>query len=365
MGKSTLNALLARGIDTDLASSIVSKKITLTDLKKKSLNELLSLGFSETQAKKIDKESRPPIPLETVIKLLHESKFFCCVCRDRNRSVIIHHIEEWNISKSHKEDNLVVLCLYHHDLAHTKKDLSLNLSKTKLLQLKAEWIKEVKLQDSYAILGLMKPSEARWDYFNHKRIFELAIKSNIPFKTISTYNRIKEKYLDEFGFLRNYQDWLENYETKIHMYNLWDGIYIGIYMKEFLNHLILKIPIVDLTPIINKSTIKAVLKKGDFVALQAGFYVKNQSKLNKGANQIRKVYYQKQNISVEFIIDAFECTSTSAWGEHISGHKSLTPIGIVNSIIEDDENLKIGLSCLAIGAWFSEHEYKETLREAE
>lgn len=363
MGKSTLNALLARGIDSNLAKSVTSKKLTIKDLKKKKINELISLGFSEFQAKEIDKESRPPIPTKTVIKLLHESKFCCCICRDRNRSVIIHHIEEWNISKSHEEDNLVVLCLLHHDTAHTKKDLSLNLSKTKLIELKEKWIEEAKLQDTYAILGLMKPSGARYDYFNHKRIFELTIKSKIPFNTFSTYNKIKDKYLDEFGYLRSYEEWLVNYETKIHMYNFWEGLYIGSYMTDLFNYFLSTIPIIDLTPIMNKATIESVLKKGDIIAIQAGFYVKSQSKVDRGINQIRKLHYHKRNVTIEFLIDAFECTSTSAWGDHISGHKSLTPIGVVNSILREGGELKIGLSCLAIGAWFDEHEFKKAMND--
>lgn len=364
MGKSTYNAFLARGLDSNLANSLISEGLKLSDLKKKKVSELIELGLSEKQANEIDRETRPPIPTETVIKLLIESKFCCSVCHNNKKSIIIHHLEEWNESKSHEEDNLIVLCLEHHDLAHTKKDLSINLNIDKLKKFKSDWIKQVKLQDTYTILGLIKPSIARWDYFNHKRIFELMIGSNIQFTKFKTYNRLKNKYIDEFGFLKSYEEWLDNYETKIHMYNLGDGLYISYYMTELFDSLLRTIPIMDLTPKFNKTILKSILKKGDFVALQAGFYVKNLKTIDEGLNQIRKVYYNKQNVKIEFIIDAFECTSTSAWGEHISGHKSLTPIGIVNSIVEDGNDLIITLSCLAIGAWFDEHEYKKSIRES-
>ena len=56
-------------------------------------------------------------------KVLYESAMTCCICRDKNQAVIVHPIEEYSVSRSHAEDNLVVLCLNHHGAAHTKRKL--------------------------------------------------------------------------------------------------------------------------------------------------------------------------------------------------------------------------------------------------
>ncbi|WP_159295924.1 HNH endonuclease signature motif containing protein [Tenacibaculum maritimum] len=196
-----MNAFIARGIDSQLANSLVQQKLTLSKLKLKKTSELIDLGIDSKIADIISKEQRPPIPEETVIKLLYQSKWTCCICRDVSKGVIIHHIKEWNISKDHSEENLVVLCPNHHDLAHTKKDLTLNLTESKLKEIKKEWLKEVSLQDTNTIRGLtIAEHTSGWDYFNHNRIFEIFLKkgiSNRNFKTTLTGQR--KGWINELG----------------------------------------------------------------------------------------------------------------------------------------------------------------------
>jgi hypothetical protein len=70
-----------------------------------------------------------------VNKVLDESRWTCCVCRrDISLGIIVHHIEEYSDSRSHVEDNLVVLCLNHHGEAHTTRELQLNLNRERLRQ---------------------------------------------------------------------------------------------------------------------------------------------------------------------------------------------------------------------------------------
>ncbi len=49
MNKNTVNALIARGIDSELASKLSVKKYTISSLKQKSEKDLQELGFSETK----------------------------------------------------------------------------------------------------------------------------------------------------------------------------------------------------------------------------------------------------------------------------------------------------------------------------
>jgi hypothetical protein len=86
-------------------------------------------------------------------KLLFESRYTCCVCRDRSRKIIVHHIHKYSDSRSHAEDNLVVLCLNCHGEAHTTRELQLNLTPERLREHKKQWLEYVKQLDNCEALS--------------------------------------------------------------------------------------------------------------------------------------------------------------------------------------------------------------------
>lgn len=352
MSKRTFNALISRGFDTHLANSIVNKGLTLNKLKQKSSDDLKSLGIDKSKVDAILKEQRPPIPTNIVIKILYESKRICCICREKSKSVIIHHLKEWHLSKDHNEDNLVVLCLEHHNDAHTKKGVSLNLTEKQLIYSKKKWNKAVKSIDAMTILGLSSHVYGRWDYFNHNRIFEMFLDknlSNIDYKTTFTVRQLK--LINELGTFSIVDD------DKSQFYNFGDGYTLYYYMKELFDDVMKTIPLIDITDKFNREDIGALVKPGKFIAFQGGFYFKNVSASNTGKNQRRLCYYKKSKIKLEFEFDAYETTSNSALGSHLRGKKVVTPICFVKSVLEDKGEITIGLSCLAIGSYFLEHQH--------
>ncbi|PYX23403.1 MAG: hypothetical protein DMG82_11555 [Acidobacteria bacterium] len=62
------------------------------------------------------------IPEWLEIKLLCDSMHLCNVCRETG--VIIHHIVPVEDGGPSDEGNLIVLCLNHHNAAHSKSILS-------------------------------------------------------------------------------------------------------------------------------------------------------------------------------------------------------------------------------------------------
>jgi hypothetical protein len=140
MAKNTFNALMARGFDLETANRLAEDGHTLNYLKTLDVKKLRLLKIQEELIEKILLEKRSPIPLQTLNKVLYESAMTCCVCREKNQGVIIHHIEEYNLSRSHAEDNLVVLCLNHHGEAHTKRELQQNLTPERLRDFKERWL---------------------------------------------------------------------------------------------------------------------------------------------------------------------------------------------------------------------------------
>lgn len=143
----TFNALMARGFDSEAAHRLTQAGYTLNSLKQLNAKQLLDLNIPSELIKILLQEPRPPIPSETLNKVLYESRMTCCVCRDRSQGIIVHHIQEYSSSRSHAEDNLVVLCLNHHGEAHTKRELQLNLTPERLHEFKKRWLKDVKQYD--------------------------------------------------------------------------------------------------------------------------------------------------------------------------------------------------------------------------
>ena len=147
----TKMALIARGVDSKTADNLIKSGFSLNSLKIKTKQELKKLGLDEAFINIIHNEVRPPIPNDILTKLLFNNRFQCCVCRDPKLPIVVHHIEEWAQSRSHNLENLAVLCLNHHDLAHSKKGLSQNLDEKTLRSFKKEWESKVKIFDQKAI----------------------------------------------------------------------------------------------------------------------------------------------------------------------------------------------------------------------
>ncbi len=176
MGKGTFDALLRRGFDSETAHRLASAGHTLNSLKILDENELRTLNISGELIQSLLRESRPPIPSETSNKVLYESRVTCCVCRDRSQGIIIHHIREFSDSRSHAEENLVVLCLNHHGEAHTKRELQVNLTPERLREFKVRWLKDVKQYDDREALS----ANSEYSYESINQISE-AVHHSISF----------------------------------------------------------------------------------------------------------------------------------------------------------------------------------------
>ena len=266
MSKNTFKAFIARGIDSHLANSLVEKKITLTKLKQKNLVELTHLGINEKVANNILKEQRPPIPSDILTKLLYEAKWTCCICRDNNRSIILHHINEWHKSRNHSEENLVVLCLEHHNDAHTKKGLSISLSKEQIIDAKKRWTNQVSKNDALTILGLSNNNYGRWDYFNHNRVFELFLDKRLSNRGYRATNTVSQ-----LGLINELGTFAIKDKRQSQIYDFDNGYLLYYYMKELFNDVLKTIPLIDITNKLNRNDIKALIKPGVLSLFKVGF----------------------------------------------------------------------------------------------
>lgn len=345
----TIKSLLRRGIDSVIASKIVSDGYTITKIKSENNEELIKLGLTQNQINNIKNGRRPPIPTEVINQLLYESNCTCCICKNSNNGVVIHHIEEWHISKSHNPDNLIVLCPNHHDKAHSHSDLTLNMTKERLVNFKKEWIAEVKHKTSLALKEKFKADNNRYNYFNIKRLFELIIHYGITNFDSNSFFYLKEKnILDENGNIKGYDDWNIKSSPESYLFQPFECNHLYYYIKELMDFLLEYIDVKDLNNIWNKKDIIKHVHNGDFITFSGGVYFK-RGKIDKGNEQPKIIYMKKKGVKVFSEINAFWATSSSAHTCFLTGHQSNTFIGQVLSIKNTLLGLEIQCSAIAIG----------------
>lgn len=118
--------LIAIGLDSALVSKIIANGLSISKLRHASQSEL-ARTFSDTEiASIVNAMKRKPISASTIEKLIAASDWKCCLCWnwDNEDPVILHHIDEHSRTHDDSYENLVVLCLKHHAVAHSKWEIS-------------------------------------------------------------------------------------------------------------------------------------------------------------------------------------------------------------------------------------------------
>lgn len=80
---------------------------------------------------------RIPIPKNIQADVLFMADHTCSICGDTNKNVQIAHID--NNPSNNNEENLITLCLVHHDKVHSKSIMTKNYTELELKQYKANW----------------------------------------------------------------------------------------------------------------------------------------------------------------------------------------------------------------------------------
>jgi len=117
--------LMQYGISQADAEEILNRGYNLTQLRNNPIIKLNKV-FSEDKVRVWkEKIKRKRIPNRDFHKLLYKSDFECVLCNLGNKlPVIIHHIEPYEVSQNNEFDNLILLCLNHHDQVHTHSDIT-------------------------------------------------------------------------------------------------------------------------------------------------------------------------------------------------------------------------------------------------
>jgi len=98
--------------------------------------------------------TRTPIPSNIAIEILFVSDNTCCVCRERGKTLQIHHIDDNPSNNAPK--NLAVLCLECHNKTQIKGGFGRRLNASLVIKYRDDWLKRVKLRRDLADKAAVK-----------------------------------------------------------------------------------------------------------------------------------------------------------------------------------------------------------------
>lgn len=142
--KDAVDTLVAYGIPSSLADTVVANDLNISRIRTSSIAVLVSkFQLTEETAKYLKQAvQRTPIERDVIDSLLLNNNFLCCACTgQKSHAFVIHHIDPYHTSQNNAYENLAVLCPSCHDLAHGGRSLALNLTQTQIRMAKESWEK--------------------------------------------------------------------------------------------------------------------------------------------------------------------------------------------------------------------------------
>ncbi|KSC58736.1 HNH endonuclease [Pseudomonas aeruginosa] len=333
-------ALIARGVNVALAKTLREGKWTLAKLQQQSHQQLIDLGLNDEAVRAMRGTGRPPIPTETLVKTLFANRWVCCVCRNANLPVIVHHIEAWAESHDHSEKNLAVLCSIHHGEAHTVRTLEQNLTVDRLREMKVAWEKKVGRLDTSAIFTSTQLMACQWWYFNHLRIFEISRAHDVDLTQLDGFQGARSANLcDDNGVL---------HESAGSMYRASAALILQHYMTNMLQVALGNIRVQNISDDLDRGTLKCLIAEGELIFVQGSYTFSDLPPSALGDDWVSGRRHVN-GIEISFIFNRNEGTSGSARNLWLRGTQNLGCLLRVNRLHKDLKGrLQIKATVLAI-----------------
>lgn len=347
----TEKALLARGIDSELAASIRQQGYTLESLKLADDDSLSALGLSEAQVEILRREPRPPIPMEDLTRVLFDNRWVCCVCRDSSRPIVVHHIREWSASRDHTPPNLAVLCPLHHGEAHTHHHLEQNLTASRITQFKAMWEAQVRREDALAIQAGTVLQAETWFYFNHLRLYELSLELGVNVVALPDLPAAVAA-----GVCRPDGTVSKAAGEGSYMYADSDRAQLFRFMLGLLRAVLAEAPLRNISDYLDRGVL-GCLVPGDVVFVQGLHIFSPQSPAPEGS-QLSRGQRSANRVVVSFVFDLSEATSSSAWSTWLRGTGNVGCLLRVQRLSRLGTKLHIECTVLAIRSSYFELKHR-------
>lgn len=337
-------AMIARSIDSATAATLRKQGWTLAKLQRAGREALGALGLSEDVIGQLYRGARPPIPGDTLTRLLFRNRLTCCVCRDSGKPIIVHHIEPWAESRDHGEANLAVLCLDDHEKAHRTSTLAKDLDAEALYAFKREWEAFCAREDRRVILNASRLNYDAWLYFNHFRLFELARACGVKLKQAFGYRDAKALNLvDGSGNL------LPRPVSCSWMYSGGEGMTMYRYVHSVFEAALKQIAVRNFSDFLDRGVAFGVLQAGDFILVHGAHIFRIEEDRKAGPGQTMLGRRRANRVDVRFTFDRWEATSSSAWGDWLLGRQSAASLVQVKHVFREEGDVVIAGTVFAIG----------------
>ncbi len=295
---------------------------------------------------------------------MYDSQYVCSVCQQQ--ACHIHHID--GNHSNNIEENLICLCTSHHDEAHTRRQLSQNLSAEALRDAKQKWIAKVKnKRDSAATVSgqlsiagnsSLASIGLTWGYINHRRVGQLAKPDLLSVADKQYFEYCKTRgIIDSKGILIKpvntpaSSNYIRN--SVYDWYDHGDDQRLHLVYSAFVDQISRMVQPIHLeTENWTKADILELINPGDCIFLDRAFFFKNLEETKE--NQHRRVRTSRQNISVEFYVDTMDMFGTTSMTVSFSGHKNCAALLQLKSF-EETEDGAFFLHCspIALGVGFN------------
>jgi 5-methylcytosine-specific restriction endonuclease McrA len=343
MAKATEKALLARGLDTHCAQQI-AKKYTLCSLRQMNEPSLEELGIPKTVIKRIKQSQRPPIPDDIIATILADTAGHCSHCM-KAASLIIHHMIPFSKTQDHKEENLIALCLNCHDRAHTKSELTQNLTADILKKAKKNWLETAKSEQARMLSKKLNVRSSLWDFINIMRILEIYRDFGFVVNDLELY----DSALAAGVISKNGVPAMSKQEHHCYYLTVSDSRLLYLYMKEMLDSLICKIQPEDISEWWFSAS-RIFKFKSDYISLEAATII-HSPKVTCGRGQLTQGYCHYGNKKLSFSFDLFEATSVTAYQELLNKQANVV-FAQLNHKEYNKKHCILSAVCLAIGRTF-------------
>ncbi len=282
----TYVALISREVPSDLARNLVLMHETIASLFAKTGAELALLGLSERNILAIKDSKRPSIPDKTLRQVLSDNWRTCCICHSTGEPIVVHHIEEWASSHSHAEKNLAVLCLKHHDDAHTKLGTSLKLPASEIREWKKKWIARVAiLRRSFEKrVAETQHRSARWHWIHYDNLMRETIGMTPQIETSIPEDRLtplrEGNFINTSNALNPSDLWVEKLlKKKNYLFDSGCARLMGLYVSDMLGKFISQSSCLDISSFLDKpSIIKQYVRENALVFFRCRLEVEKRGR---------------------------------------------------------------------------------------
>ncbi len=335
---------MARGIHSLTAATLRSEGWTIGKLQQASQPDLAGIGLTPDIIASLRQGTRPPIPAETPLRVLFKNRFTCCVCRDSQKGITVHHIAPWASSHDHSEVNLAVLCSDDHEKAHRVSALARNLDSVALNGFKRGWEEFCLREDRRAILRASRLNYDAWLYFNHLRLFEMARAAQVDPKKVTGFREAKSaKLADKLGNL------MPRPASRGWMYDGVEGMTLYQFVHSVLDEALKRIAVRNLSDFFDRGLTHSLLEPGDFILVQGAHTFAMQNSVERGTGQIVVGKRRVNRVEVRFTFDRWEATSSSAWNDWLRGRQSVASLVQVKQVRRQDGDVLLAGTVIAIG----------------